>query len=120
MPLETYRDLDVWGKAMDLVDAVYGLSLRFPDQERYGLRSQIQRAAVSIPANIAEGYGRLHRGDYVHHLSVSRGSLAELETHILLSVRLRYVPEVDALPVWEQCQDVGKMLRKLIQSLTKQ
>lgn len=67
MPLETYRDLDVWGTATDWVVAAYGLPLRFPDQERYGLRSQIQRAAVSIPANIAEGHGRLHRGDYVHH-----------------------------------------------------
>lgn len=83
------------------------------------MRSQIQRAAVSIPANVAEGYGRLHRGDYVHHLSVSRGSLAELETHILLSVRLRNVPEVDALPVWGQRQGVGRMLHKLIQSLTR-
>lgn len=74
-----------------MVVAVYERTNEIPQQEKYGLISQMQQAAVSIPANIAEGYGPLHRGDYVHHLSIARGSLAELETHITIAVRLNYV-----------------------------
>ena len=81
----------------------------------------MQRAAVSsIPANIAEGYGRLHRGDYVHHLSIARGSLAELETDITIAVRLDFIQREDAMPLWDMGQHVGQMLTKLIQSLKRQ
>lgn len=86
MSIKSYRDLLVWQKAMDLVAESYGLSAKPPKTETYGLASQIQRAAVSIPANIAEGHGREHLGDYLHHLSVANGSLMELETHLLLAV----------------------------------
>ena len=103
-----------------MVVAVYKFTAEFPKQERYGLASQMQRAAVSIPANIAEGYGRLHRGDYVHHLSIARGSLAELETHITIAVRLDFVQRESALPLWDMTQNVGQMLTKLIQSLNRQ
>ena len=89
--ITTYKDLIVWQKAIDLTVAVYELTEKFPKEEIYGLTSQMQRAAVSIPANIAEGYGRVHRGDYLQHLSISRGSLAELETHIALAARLGFV-----------------------------
>jgi len=119
MTLKTYRDLTVWQKAMDLVVAVYGLSRRLPAEERFGLMSQMQRASVSVPANIAEGYGRIHRGEYVHHLSIARGSLAELETHVAIAVRLEYVAREDAVEVWNLAQEVGKMLSSLIQSLNK-
>ena len=118
--MKTYRELDVWKQAMDMVVAVYKFTADFPVQERYGLASQMQRAAVSVPANIAEGYGRLHRGDYVHHLSIARGSLAELETHITIAVRLDFIRREDAMPLWNTCQNVGKMLTKLIQSLKRQ
>ena len=117
MALKSYRDLEVWGKAMDLTVAVYQLTATFPPQERYGLTSQMQRAAVSIPANIAEGYGRTHRGDYLHHLSIAKGSLAELETHLALAVRLRFLTKDQVLPVWDMAQSVGKMLTRLIQTL---
>ncbi len=117
MALKSYRDLEVWQKSMDLVVAVYTLAADFPAQERYGLTSQIQRAAVSIPANIAEGYGRKHRGDYLHHLSMARGSLAELETHLTLAVRLEFAGRERVVEVWNLSQDVGKMLTKLIASL---
>jgi len=70
MALKTYRDLGGWQKSMDLVVAVYRLSKKLPADEKFGLTSQLRRAAVSIPANIAEGYGRKHRGDYIHHLSI--------------------------------------------------
>ncbi|NBK23655.1 MAG: four helix bundle protein, partial [Spirochaetia bacterium] len=93
---------------MDMVVAVYELTAGFPAQERYGLASQMQRAAVSIPANIAEGYGRVHRGDYVHHLSIARGSLAELETHIALAARLGFTPRERATEIWNMTQEMGK------------
>jgi four helix bundle protein len=87
MSLKSYRDLEVWQKAMDLVEEVYRIAERFPSQEKYGLTGQLQRAAVSIPANIAEGYGRMHRKEYLQHLSIAKGSLAEVETHLALAVR---------------------------------
>ena len=115
--MKNYRELEVWKKAMDLVVAPYGLTAEFPAQERYGLASQMQRAAVSIPANIAEGYGRVHRGDYLHHLSIARGSLAELETHIALAVRLEFADRQKAASVWNMTQEVGKMLSSMIRTL---
>ena len=120
MGTRTYRDLLVWQKAMDLVEAVYKLAEQFPDKEKFGLSSQLQRAAVSVPANIAEGYGRVHRGDYAHHLSIARGSLAELETHVAIAVRLGYAEREDALYVWEIAQEVGKMLQSMIRTMQSQ
>jgi four helix bundle protein len=117
MALKSYRDLEVWQKAMDLVVEIYRLVGKFPRQEQYGLTLQMQRAAVSIPSNIAEGYGRLHRGDYIHHVSIARGSLAELETQLTLSVRLGFASRNDVLPIWSLTQDVGQMLTRLLSSL---
>ena len=119
MALKTYRDLEVWQKAVDLVEAVYLLAKSFPAEERFGLTSQLQRAVISVPANIAEGYGRIHRGDYLHHLSVARGSLMEVETHLTIAVRLGFVAREQVLETWQLTQQVGKMLRKLIASLAK-
>ncbi len=119
MGLKTYRDLDVWQRSVDLVLTAYALSKKLPSEERFGLTSQPQRAAVSIPANIAEGYGRIHRGDYVHHLSVDRGSLAELETHVTIAVRLGFIERDEAMEIWNLSQEVGKMLNKLVQSLDR-
>jgi len=117
MALKTYRDLGVWQKAMDLVVEVYRLTRTFPSEEKFGLTAQSRRAAVSIPANIAEGYGRTHRGDYLRHLSMARGSLTELETHLTLAVRLEFVTRDQAMSSWDLCQEVGRMLNKLIRSL---
>ncbi|HEY3319507.1 MAG TPA: four helix bundle protein [Planctomycetota bacterium] len=91
MALQSYRDLLVWQKAMDLVVSIYTLSRSFPNDERFGLTSQIRRASISVPSNIAEGYGRSHRGEYLHHLSIARGSLMEVETDLLAAVRLAFV-----------------------------
>jgi len=117
MALKTYRDLGVWQKAMDLVVEVYRLTRTFPSEEKFGLTSQSRRAAVSIPANIAEGYGRTHRGDYLRHLSMARGSLTELETHLTIAVRLDFITRDQAMDTWDLCQEVGRMLNKLIRSL---
>lgn len=104
---ERYQKLDVWKKSVELVEAVYRLAERLPSSQRFSLCDQMQRSAVSVPANIAEGYGRLHRGDYIHHLSIARGSLAELETHLILAVRLSFLSREEAIPAWQLAQDVG-------------
>ena len=79
---KSFRDLRVWQAAMDLVEQVYTLTQMFPKQEMYGLASQMQRAAVSIPSNIAEGHTRAYSKEYLHHLSIARASLAELQTQL--------------------------------------
>lgn len=111
-----YRDLKVWQKAVDLVAASYRLCKSLPQSETFGLSSQIRRAAVSIPANIAEGHGRDHLGDYLRHLSVANGSLMELETHFMVATRLRFLSGSE-LDVLEMTSEIGKMLAGLSKSL---
>ena len=117
MKIESYRDLFVWQKAMDLVVECYKFVSELPKNETYGLISQVQRSAVSIPANIAEGHGRDHLGDYLRHLSIANGSLKELETHLLLVGRLGYRAENEAEPLLASCTEIGKMLSGLSKSL---
>jgi four helix bundle protein len=119
MALKCYRDLEVWKKAMDLAELVYLIANELPKEERFGLTSQVQRAAISIPSNIAEGYGRSNRGEYLHSLSFAKGSLCELETQLVLAVRLGYISRDRAKPAWRLCQEVGKMLGRLMKSLKK-
>ncbi len=115
--LRSYRDLRVWQEAIKLVEIIYDLCKSMPQEERYGLCSQMQRAAVSVPANIAEGYERDHRKEYIHHLSISRGSLAELETHLIIAQRLGFLSRENVLKGWQQSRVVGRILRGLIASL---
>src|SRR5207249_4710475 len=115
--IRSYRDLEVWQAAVELVEQVYRFSATFPKCETYGLRSQLREAAVSVPANIAEGHGREHLGDYLHHLSVANGSLMELETHIHISRRLSYLSPADEDDFLVQAREVGRMLGVLIRSL---
>ena len=117
MTVSSYRDLRVWQKAIDLVVASYELKKQFSPSELYGVISQIHRAAVSIPANIAEGHGREHLGDYLHHLSIANGSLMELETHFLLAGRLGYLKAEPMNQLLDQTAEVGRMLAGLIRSL---
>jgi four helix bundle protein len=117
--LRSYRELLVWQKAMDLVAECYRIGALLPKTELYGLKSQIQRAAVSIPANIAEGHGREHLGDYLHHLSIANGSVAELETHLLIALRLALLNEMDATHALELSTEVSKMLAGLTKSLQR-
>jgi four helix bundle protein len=90
MKVKNYRELIVWQKAMDLVEGVYKSSKGFPREEVYALTSQIRRAAVSIPSNIAEGQGRRSTAEFLHHLSIAHGSLRETETQILVAARLEF------------------------------
>ncbi len=117
MDAKAYRKLDVWQRGMDLVEAVYKLTTNFPTDEKFDLTRQLKRASVSVPANISEGYGRTHRGDYLRHLSIARGSLMEIETHIIIAVRLKMVERDDATPAWNLAQQVGRQLTQLIRSL---
>jgi four helix bundle protein len=102
---------------MDLASECYDLTKSFPKEEVFGLTSQIRRSAASVAANIAEGHGRDATGAYVHHLKIAQGSLKELETHLILSVRVGLLAEQDAGSAMKQADDVGKMLRSLIRTL---
>jgi four helix bundle protein len=115
--LHDYRDLRVWQVAMDLVVESYRLADLLPLRERFGLIAQIRRAATSVPANIAEGYGRLRRGEYLNHLSIARGSLKELETHLAIAERLGYLPASELARAAELCDFVSRMLTRLRRSL---
>ena len=99
---------------MDLADATYDVMRSLPRYESYGLADQLRRSAVSVASNIAEGHGRLHRGDYVHHLSMARGSLAELQTQLQLACRLH---GTDVTAAVEVANVVGRMLNRLIARL---
>ncbi len=100
MTLQHYRQLEVWQFAMDLAEKCYLATREFPKQELFGFVSQIRRAAVSMPANIAEGQGREHTKEFLNHLSIARGSLMELETHLLLSRRVGFLNQVQLEELW--------------------
>ena len=115
--IESYQDLDVWQLAIALTEKCYRVSTTFPRDEVYGLTSQIRRAAVSIPANIAEGWGRDQTGYYIQFLRVVLGSTRELETHFIISKRLALLKEDIASPLQNDCERICKMLRSLIRRL---
>jgi four helix bundle protein len=117
--INSYRDLKVWQNAMDIAALSYELTRDFPKDELYGMTSQIRRAAVSVAANIAEGYGRESTGNFVSFLRISQGSLKELETHLLLSARVGLTNGVLTAPLLSQCDELGKMLRAYIRSIQK-
>ncbi len=111
--IPSHRELVVWQKAMDLVVQVYALSKDFPASESYRLTSQITRAAVSVPANIAEGKGRATTREYANFLSIARGSLMETETLLTVAVRLGYLTDAHASPSFELVTEISKMLTVL-------
>jgi len=119
MAVNNYRDLVAWQRAMDLVMEVHQLVRKFPKEELYGLTSQVRRAAVSVVSNIAEGQGRGVGQEFAHHLRISRGSLQEMETQLLIAQRLGYIApaEVEALMV--KADEVSRVLRGLQQSLER-
>ncbi|MEK7336824.1 MAG: four helix bundle protein [Nitrospirota bacterium] len=114
--ITTHKDLDVWKKAMDLVTHVYTLTSQFPKEELYGLTSQIRRSAVSIPSNIAEGAARHSRKEFIQFLHIASGSVAELETQILLAARMGFASATSTLP---HIEEVRKLLLGLLRALKK-
>jgi len=117
--IRSFRDLRVWQAGMDLVEHVYLLTQTFPKHEVYGLASQMQRAAVSIPSNIAEGHTREHLKEYLQHLSIARSSLAELETQLEISARLNYCSSEHLHQLLEQIDLLGRQLSTLRNALAK-
>jgi len=115
--IKSYRDLIVWQKSMALVVETYRLTRKLPAREQFGIVSQLQRAAISIPANVAEGHSRGSRGDYRRHVSVARGSLAEMETHFELTWRLALLPQGGCATAESLANEVGRMLSTLLYRL---
>lgn len=113
MPIQSYRDLTVWQKAMQLTDSVLDLSESFPSKQRYILCSQLERAAISVPSNIAEGRSRHSKKDFSFHLSVARGSLAEVETLLMIAHRRRYCSDTALNKLLKLSEEVTKMLHTL-------
>jgi four helix bundle protein len=114
---QSYRDLIVWQKAYSLCLEVYKAAKDFPRSEEYGLTSQLRRCSVSIPSNIAEGYNRKGRKEYVQFLHTAYGSLAELQTQLMLAKDIGYLPSDHFAKLYEGADEVGKMLWKMIDSL---
>ncbi|MBL9094287.1 MAG: four helix bundle protein [Planctomycetaceae bacterium] len=112
-----YQELIAWQKAMDLTEAVYGATTGFPADERFGLTAQMRRAAVSIPSNIAEGHGRSSQRDFARFLEIAIGSVAEIETQLLLAGRLKYLPEERVLELLRAAAEVGRLLNGLLKSM---
>jgi four helix bundle protein len=117
MPVQSYRELLAWQKAMDFAAEVYRVTRRFPKEELYGITSQLHRAAVSVPSNIAEGQGRQTTGEFRQFLGQARGSLLETETQILLSQRLEYLDHETTESLLKQSAEVGRILNGLLNSL---
>ncbi|NLY00513.1 MAG: four helix bundle protein [Rhodopirellula sp.] len=117
--MKTFRDLLVWQKSMALVTEVYRASGEFPSHERYGLSSQIRRCAVSIPSNIAEGFGRHSTVDYIRFLTIANGSLYELQTQVEIALNLGYMESKIYDTLHEQTREIERMMSSLIQSLKR-
>jgi four helix bundle protein len=117
--LKNYRELKVWQRSYRLCLEIYKITKRFPNEERYGLTSQIRRAAVSVPSNIAEGYGRKTTPEYIRFLYIAYGSICELETQILLSGDLRYIETGKLEILQEGIGEVERMLKALTKSLER-
>ena len=115
--LKSYQDLEVWRKSIELAEMVYRVSASFPPDERFGMTSQLRRAAVSIAANIAEGAERHGTREFLHFLGIASGSLAETETFLILAQRLGLTTADETTPLEAQAADVGRMLNGLKRSL---
>jgi four helix bundle protein len=117
--MKSFRDLRVWQRVTDLVERVYILTQKFPREETYGLSSQIRRAVVSIPSNIAEGHTREHTKEYLHHLSIAQASLAELETQLEIATRLKHLSAAQTNEVLTEITSLGKQLYALRNALVR-
>ena len=116
--IQSYRDLVAWQKAFKLGLMIYRLTKQFPDEERWGLISQLRRASVSVPSNIAEGYGRQSRNEYVRFLRIARGSLYEIDTQLLFAVELQYVAQEMYDQTKSLLDECSRVLGGLIRSLS--
>ena len=118
MTIKSYQDLIVWQKAMDIVEMVYLATKQFPKEELYGLTSQVRRAAVSIPSNIAEGHSRKSTAEFRNFLSIAQGSKSEVETQLMIAQRLSYINPQQTQTMLSLLQEISKMLNSLKSKLT--
>jgi len=117
--IKTYRDLIVWQKSITLVTEIYEITKRFPRDETYGLISQIRRCAVSIPSNIAEGYGRNSTSDYIRFLHIATGSLYELQTQLEIAFNLEYLKKTVFDKLYESSREIERMLSSMSRKLNE-
>ncbi len=118
MGIHSYRDLIVWQKSMQMVKELYSITRDFPKEEIYGLTSQIRRSAVSVPSNIAEGYGRNSTNDYIRFLQIACGSLYELQTQMEIAVNLNYLSKEKSESIFKLSNEIERMLNSLLRKLT--
>ena len=119
MTVRNYSDLVAWQKSMDLVVQIYKVTACFPKEETYSLTSQLRRAAVSVPSNIAEGQGRRSNRDFCRFLSISHGSLRELETQLMIAERLSYINAETNSRILDSAAEVGRLINGLIRKLSQ-
>ena len=117
--MATYKDLVAWQKGIELVTAVYRATREFPKEEMYGLTSQLRRAAVSVPSNIAEGQARYSHHEFQHFLRTARGSLAEVETQLIIARNLGHLQEADMMELMKSTAELGRILNALIAAVEK-
>ena len=117
MKIQSYKDLIVWQKAMLLVEIVYNLTRILPKEELFSMTNQIRRAAISVPSNIAEGFGRQSKKEYQQFLSIANGSVCEIETQLLLCVRIGYLEEENTKEAFNLLSEIGKMIIAIKQKL---
>ena len=115
--MKTYREFIVWQKSMRFVTEIYQITRKYPEIEIYGLVSQMRRCAVSIPSNIAEGYGRRATADFVRFLQIALGSLFELQTQMEVSLNLSYLDRINYDDLFEKSREIERMLTSLIRKL---
>ena len=115
--VKSHKDLEVWKRSIELVTKIYNITNNFPNEELYGITSQIRRSAISIPSNISEGAGRQYRKELIQFLYVSLGSLAELETQLIISENLKYLNKNDSEDIQTELTEIRRMILGLIRSL---
>jgi four helix bundle protein len=115
--VNNYKDLIVWQKAILMVKSVYEISASFPDSEKFGLVQQVRRAAVSIPSNIAEGWGRKSSGSFSQFLKIAKGSLCEVETQLIIAVELNFIEEEKIKEINNLSEEISRMIRSLVDTL---
>ncbi len=115
--MKSYKELEVWQKRIGLAIEIYKLTKKFPSEEKYGLTSQLRRSAISVPSNIAEGWGRGSTKEYIHFLLTARASLMELETQLIIASKLKYIEEGHFSELDTSVQSIAMMLNKLVSRL---
>ena len=116
--IKSFRDLEIWKRSISLAKKIYQISEAFPKTELYGLTTQLRRAAISIPSNIAEGHTRRHTKEFRQFLHVALGSLAEVETLLVLAIELKFIQQESAVPLQKEIEELSKMTTALLSKLT--